>query len=40
MIIKRYYLRRLVLIVLDEEDKWNRIKMLIKGTIEGLRTPI
>lgn len=39
-IIKEYYLRRLVLIILSEDDKWNRIMMLIKGTIDGIRFPL
>ncbi len=39
-IIKEYYLRRFILIILNEEDKWNRIKMLIKGTIDGLKYPL
>ena len=39
-IIKEYYVRRLLLILLNEDDKWNRIKMLIKGTYDGLTLPL
>ncbi len=39
-IIKEYYLRRLVLIVLNEDDKWNRIRMMFKGIWDGLTMKI
>jgi len=39
-IIKKYYLRRAFLIIFHETDKWNRLKMLIKGTVDGLRCKI
>ena len=39
-IIKEYYLRRLVLIILNENDKWNKIKMMFKGIWDGLTYPL
>lgn len=39
-IIKKYYIRRGILIILHESDKWNRLKMLCKGTIDGLMCKI
>lgn len=38
--LKVFYWRRAILIILNEDDKWNRLKMLVKGTIDGLRCKI
>lgn len=38
--LKVFYWRRIILILIHENDKWNRIKMLIKGTYDGLTLPL